>query len=270
MLTTDDYRQFPAVPADQRLRYGPEPDQFGDLYLPPAPGPHPTVVLLHGGCWRAAYDLTPLGRLCDALRREGLAVWSLAYRRLGTGGGWPTTFDDVAAGTDFLRTLAEHIDLDLSRVITVGHSAGGHLALWLAGRHRLPPQSRLFRANPLPVTGVVALAGIPDLAAGIRWRICGDACQALMGASPDEAPERYRQASPVDLLPFGVPQRHIVGAHDEIVPVAYLEAHVALAKQHDSVTLEVLPSAGHFELVDPRTVAWSTVQRTVLTLLGTI
>jgi acetyl esterase/lipase len=171
----EDYLKLPAVAADHRLAYGQAVDQFGDLYLPSTPGPHPVAVLLHGGCWQAKYDLQPLGNLCHALRAGGLAVWSLEYRRLGAGGGWPTTFQDVAAGSDFLRNLAPRFALDLSRVVAVGHSAGGHLALWLAGRHCLPPDSLLFGERPLQLAGVVALAGIPDLAAAAQWNICNNA-----------------------------------------------------------------------------------------------
>src|SRR5262245_48319205 len=163
LLTVDDYLRLPSIPADHRLSYGSDPAHFGDLYLPSQPGPHPVVVLVHGGCWRAQYDLAPLGQLCVALVGEGLAVWNVEYRRLGNGGGWPTTFLDVAAAADALGGIAGQYGLDLARVVVMGHSAGGHLALWLAGRRRLPPESPLFAAAPLPLRGVVAIAGVPDL-----------------------------------------------------------------------------------------------------------
>jgi acetyl esterase/lipase len=266
--TVDDYLHLPTIPADQRIPYGEEADQFGDLYLPSGDTSHPVAIVIHGGCWRAQYDLVPIGSFCDALRQEGLAVWSLEYRRLGNGGGWPATFQDVAAGIDFLRVLAGRFPLDLTRVISIGHSAGGHLALWAGGRHRLPGYSPLYKSHPLPVIGIVSLAGIPDLAAAVRWDLCQGACAELLGGTPDERPERYQQASPVELLPLGAPQRHIVGSHDASVPSEYLEAHVALARQSDDVHLDVIPSAGHFEPVIPDSVAWPTVRNVVLTLLG--
>ncbi|MCB0114013.1 MAG: prolyl oligopeptidase family serine peptidase, partial [Caldilineaceae bacterium] len=186
---------------------------------------------------------------------------------LGNGGGWPTTFQDVAAGVDHLRTLAEDYALDLARVVVAGHSAGGHLALWSAGRHRLPTESPLYVADPLRVRGVVALAGIPDLVAGVRWDLCGGAITELLGGAPDAVPDRYAQASPVELLPLGVAQWHIVGSRDAIVPPAYLQGHVAVAEKHNAVRLDILPDAGHFELVTPRSAAWPHVRSAILKLL---
>lgn len=267
LLSVQDYLNWPTVEADERLYYGEGEQQFGDLYLPQQASESPLVILIHGGCWRAQYGLDPLSGLCDALRQTGLAVWSLEYRRLGNGGGWPTTFLDVAAGADFVKTLASSFPLDLKRVVAMGHSAGGHLALWLAGREHLPAHSELYRANPIPLRGVVALAGIPDLAAAERWQICGEASQELIGGPPEQYPERYQQGSPVDLLPLRIPQRHLVGAHDEIVPPAYLEAQVALAQQHGDATLEILPHIGHFEIVAPHGGPWAKVRTTLWDLL---
>ena len=267
LLTRDDYVHLPAIPADHRLFYGPDPAQFGDLYLPRQPGPHPVVILLHGGCWQAQYGLAPLGRLCIAFTNEGLAVWNVEYRRLGNGGGWPMTFADVATGVDFLRSIADQYALDLSHVVVTGHSAGGHLALWLAGRHRLPAESPLFAATAFPLHGVVALAAIPDLAEGVKRHICRGACQEIVGGSPEAVPQRYLQASPRALLPLGVSQWHIVGRGDLNVPMDYVQQYVAVATQYDKVQLDILPDAGHFELVVPTTSAWGTVRHAVLTLL---
>lgn len=267
ILTLNEVLAFPDVSADHRVSYGPDPEQFGDLYLPEQPGPHPVVLLLHGGCWRAQYSLTLVGQLAAALREAGLAVWNVEFRRLGNGGGWPTTFRDVAMGADFLRTLAPQFELDLSRLVTVGHSAGGHLALWLAGRDHLPDTSPLHMGEGVRVHGVVSLAGIPDLITGVQGNICGRAIQELVGGLPEEVPDRYQQASPHALLPLGVPQWHLVGSEDEIVPAAYVQKYVEAATHYDLVRLEVLPDAGHFEVIAPTTTAWPAVRHAVLTLV---
>lgn len=156
ILTVDEVLALPNVPGNHRIFYGSDPAQFGDLYLPQSKGPHPVVLLLHGGCWRAQYSLTLVAQLAAALRQAGLAVWNLEYRRLGNGGGWATTFQDVAMGADFLQTLEPQFALDLKRLVAVGHSAGGHLALWLAGRHRLLENSPLKVGEGVRVSGVVS------------------------------------------------------------------------------------------------------------------
>src|SRR3954469_3797173 len=151
----------PSPPADLRIAYGPDPLHFGDLRVPTGGGPHPVALVVHGGFWRNRYDLEHIGHLCAALTAEGVATWSIEYRRLGdTGGGWPGTFADVAAAAKYLRTLTPLYDLDLGRVVTMGHSAGGHLALWLAGCGKIAEGDPLHVADPLPLSGVVSLAGV--------------------------------------------------------------------------------------------------------------
>ena len=128
-----DILQLPAPDADERIPYSDPPLRFGELRLPAGAGPHPLAVVIHGGFWRAAYNLDHIGHLCAALGEVGVATWSLEYRRIGDdGGGWPGTFADVAAGADFVRELSLSQSIDPERVVSVGHSAGGHLALWLA------------------------------------------------------------------------------------------------------------------------------------------
>jgi acetyl esterase/lipase len=267
MLTVADYLAFPPAPPDARLPYGRAPDQFGDLYVPAGAGPHPVVLLVHGGCWQARYGLEPLGPLCLALRAEGVAVWSLEYRRLGGGGGWPATLLDVAAGADALRRV--DAPLDLARVVAAGHSAGGQLALWLAARPRLARSSPLWTAAPLPICGVLALAALADLAEAGRRGLCDGASAELLGGDPLALPERYAEASPAALLPLGVPTLHLVGAHDAIVPPDYLAVHVAAAQAAgDKTSLAVLPDAAHFEVVAPGTQAWPAVVAALHTLLA--
>lgn len=262
--TVEEYLKWPHSQADHRLAYGTGPEQFGDLYLPRAPGMHPVVIALHGGCWSADYNLLPISALCAAIAAEGFAVWNLEYRRLGNGGGWPGTFLDVAAGADFLRTIATRHALDLKRVVTLGHSAGGQLALWLAARLRVPHDSGVSTPHPLGIHAVLSLAGIADLAEGARLKLCGTACAELLGGTTAQRRDRLRSASPAALLPFGVPQRHIVGRLDKVVPVEYLERYIATAARNDDARLIVLDDAGHFEPVMPAGAAWEAVRHALL------
>lgn len=264
-VTFDEVTALPVPPADHRVAYGSGPLQFGELRLPEGPGPHPVAVVVHGGCWRAQYTLDYVRAMSEALTRSGIATWSLEYRRIGdSGGGWPGTFQDVARGTDHLRELAEAHALDLRRVVTVGHSAGGHLALWLAARHRLPPESPLHSPDPLPVAGVVSLAGITDLRAyGALTGSCPSAVPELMGA-PAELPERYAHGSPAELLPLGVPVVLVQGGADPTVPRSQAETFAARARERgDDARVRVLEWAGHFDVVAPTSPAWPAVEEAV-------
>ncbi len=265
LKTVDDYINLNPVRADARLSYGTDTEQFGDLYLPEnIKKPFAVIVLMHGGCWRAAHSLLQLGELCKALNALGYAVWNLEYRRLGNGGGWPTTFEDVAKGTDYLRNISEEYTLDLTNVITMGHSAGGHLALWLAARPQLPKESKLYTQDPLEVSAIISLAGIPDLVSAAAQNICRGACEELMGGSSDEYPQRYKQGSPHHLSLAGIPQIHLLGELDPIVPLDYLQT--TLSHQQDAYTLEIIHDIGHFEMVMPETVSWAYIKRSLETL----
>lgn len=269
ILTVDDYVKLPAVPATACYAYGADPAQFGDLYLPTQGEQHPVIVLIHGGCWRAQYGLAQLGQFCATFAALGVAVWSLEYRRLGNGGGWPHTFVDVAAGADYLRTVAPRHSLDLSRVVAVGHSAGGHLALWLAARHRLPATSPLATPAPLPLTGIVALAGIPDLVDAEVRNLCRGAVTELMNGTAQVVPAQYADGSPSAQLPLGVPQHLIIGTMDQAVQVDHNALYVDAARQQgDDVQYTVLPDTGHFEIVAPGTTVWPTVQAAILTMIN--
>lgn len=266
-LTFEDIKKLPAPSGSQRFSYGSDPSQFGELRLPTGKGPYPVAVVIHGGCWYSEYDLSQVANFNASLTRLGVATWSLEYRRIGNlGGGWPGTFADVASGTDYLRVLARSYPLDLRRVIVVGHSAGGQLAIWLAARHRLPKDSPLYANNAVPLRGIVSLAGITDLR---RYRPnCGDAVNKLLGGSPDAVPERYRQTSPIELLPLGVEQRLIQGALDEIVPADFSRDYEAAArKKGDPVRLTIVATAGHFDLIAPKSSAWPDVENAVRSLL---
>lgn len=270
-VTWEEISTLPAAPADKRISYGDDSLNFGDLRMPVGPGPHPLAVVIHGGCWRSENDLRHASHLSAELTRAAIATWMIEYRRIGdAGGGWPGTFLDVARGTDYVRTLAKQFPLDLSRVLLVGHSAGGQLALWCAARRNLPRNSPLFSADPLPVRGVVSLAGITDLRSfSVGSAYCNASVGPLLGGTPEKVPERYAQTSPIELLPIGVPQRLLHGVLDRFVPVEHSLAFARRAKDKgDDVEVSLIEGAGHFDLIAPFASAWRRVEQSVVTLLG--
>jgi acetyl esterase/lipase len=246
----------------QRLRYGQAPENFGDLYLPAKTGPLPALVFVHGGYWRERYDLAHAEPLCRALARAGMAVWNVEYRRVGNpGGGWPGTFADVLAALGHVRRLAREYALDLDEITLMGHSAGGHLALWAAAARRIPAGHHpLLDADPLPLRRVVALAAVSDLRLAWDRRLSSSAVGELLGGSPQQAGDVYALASPIELLPCGVPQTLIHGTDDEDVPCDLSQRyHAAARAAGDDCTLVTLPDTGHFELIDPHSPAWPNV-----------
>jgi acetyl esterase/lipase len=215
----------PPPAATARLTYGPAPLQFGDLRIPPADdAPHPLAIVIHGGFWKANFNLIHTGHICAALGDLGVMTWNVEYRRVGDpGGGWPGSYEDVVRAVRFAQGLA---DVDPARIVLVGHSAGGHLALLAAGRTRLP---------------VVAIAAVSDL---VGWQTPQSAA-FLADATPTAA-------SPLRLLPVGVRQVLVHGTNDDVVPYRLSEAYVAAARETgDDATLVRLDDAGHFEPIDP-------------------
>lgn len=251
-LTLETLDALPLPAAGMRIPYGRLTEQFGELRLPPGDGPFPLMVVIHGGCWRNRRNLEYITRLSHWLSTEhGLATWTIEYRRLGdVGGGWPGTHLDVAAATDFVRTLAEMYPLDLQRVWVAGHSAGGQLALWLATRDRLAAVSELYRPDPLLVHGVIGLAAISDLD---TYRIgppdsCHAAVEPVLGGTPDSHPQHYADTSPLRRLPVGVPSVFVQGTLDPVVSEASVRAFIEHARAAgDRCELFVLPDSAHFE-----------------------
>jgi acetyl esterase/lipase len=245
--------------ARSRLSYGPQKLQFADLYQPSTQGPHPVVILLHGGFWRSAYGLDLMHPLAENLAAQGIAAYNVEYRRVGdSGGGWPGTLQDVAAATDYLRTIAPQYQLDLDHVLPVGHSAGGHLALWLAARHKLPLTGPLStEQTSLSLLAAISLAGAMDLEQVWQQHLGNDAVAELLGGTPQQVPERYQTASPAALLPLGLPQVLVHGTRDDRVPLNISQgyAHKATAAG-DTIELIELPGTDHFVLIDPHSAAW--------------
>lgn len=216
------------------------------------------IVLIHGGSWHKRYGKLVMRGLAADLVRGGWAVWNIEYRRLGEGGGWPATFEDVAAAIDHLQRLEAPLDLD--SVSVVGHSAGGHLALWAAGRDRLPASAP--GAGPaVTLRRAVGQAAVSDLAGAYRmWH--GGAAKALMGGSPEELPERYAIGDPIGLLPLSMPALLVHGTDDQTVSVKLSRRYAERAREAGAAVelVEIAGQAGaHRAHVDPRGEPWLAV-----------
>jgi acetyl esterase/lipase len=257
--------------ADHRIAYGTGPLQFGYLRLPEGNGPHPVVAFIHGGCYLSMYDIQHAGPAEQAFADEGFAVWSIEYRRVGDdGGGWPNTFLDVAAGLDHLRDLAGPHGLDLDRVYAAGHSAGANFALWAAARSQIAETSDVHAPDPISVQGVLGLAPAPTIGALHSANVCGGVIDGLMGGSPSELPERYAAVSPMRLMPRDVPQRLVVGAHDEVWgPSGRAYFAAAEAGGSSEIALVIAPDSGHFEVIMPTSSTWPIVIEELRKLAGT-
>jgi len=229
----------------QTIEYGDDPAQQGELWRPAGPS-RGVVVVIHGGFWKAAYDLS-LGRpLAADLAAHGWTAWNIEYRRVGNGGGLPETFDDVAAAID---RLAEFEGLDTSVVVTLGHSAGGHLAAWAAARGRFPRWQR----ERVPVTHVISQAGVLDLAAAYRDDLGAGAVQALVGGPPGPA---YDEVDPARQLPLDVPLWCIHPTRDDLVPVSQSREYVDRARAAGATAELVEVEGDHFVVIDPDSDAW--------------
>ena len=247
-----------------RLAYDTGEWQFGELSLPETAGPHPVAILIHGGYWRARYGLDLMYELATDLAARGIASWNIEYRRVGNpGGGWPGTFLDVARATDYLSEIAPTYALDLSRVVPIGHSAGGHLALWLAARPRIPATSPIHpRTPPLTLTGAISLAGVLDLALAYELHLSNDAVVELLAGGPDEVPAHYQTASPAALLPLGLPQVLIHGTADEHVPIQVSQTYADTAQAAgDTIRYFEMEGVDHFDVINPTTEVWELIVR---------
>jgi acetyl esterase/lipase len=251
-------------PTPQRHRYGPDPSQFADLRMPPRRRPG-TVVVIHGGFWGHRFGNDHLDKVAADLARRGWVTWNVEYRRLGIGGGYPSTLQDVAAAIDYLATLA---DVDTDRVVAVGHSAGGQLATWAAGRAKLP--SGAPGAGPLiEIAGVISLAGVLDLAAAARQKIGNGAAAKLMGGDPGEFPDRYAVADPLAQVPIPAAVRCIHARADDRVPFEESARYVTAARAagQDARLIEV--DGDHFSVAAPSAPTWPVVITELQELLGT-
>ncbi|MCP1311607.1 alpha/beta hydrolase family protein [Paenibacillus tyrfis] len=263
-----------APEANHRIFYGSDPCHFGDLFLPVGPGPHPLVIFFHGGWWRSLVGLEYTNHLCKQLAKDGIAVWNVEFRRIGeTGGGFPNTFFDLAAGTDFVHSLAQDYPIDLNRIVAMGHSAGGHISLWLSGRHRISPDSPIYSKSAVNLRGAISLSGVVDLRVASQLEILDVienkiVVHELLNGTPVEVPDNYAAANPGELLPIGIPQILIHGMEDEQVPYKLSTMYSEAAKEiGDDVELILLQDANHFDLIDPTAKAYEVVKSKVIQLL---
>jgi acetyl esterase/lipase len=255
-MPAQDILTLPAPPADVRLSYGSEPQQFGELRLPKSGSSHPLVMNLHGGFWRSSYTLAHAGHLCAALTAKGAASWNLEYRRVGNpGGGWPGSFEDIRNGFRFITQAGAKYDLDPARILVMGHSAGGQLALCLA-------------AHEPSVKRAVSLAGVVDLGEAWELHLGDDAVVGFLGGTPKQVPDHYEEADPLGLH-LKATQWLVHGAADDVVPASLSRNYAETKKgRGEDVHYLEIASAGHLDLIDPRSSAWPKVEATILHLLN--
>jgi|GEM_PF-2679118 len=265
-------------PPSHRIYYGSVLLQFGDLRLPRGRGPFPVAVVIHGGGWQSSVNLHYMASIAASLTCAGIATWNIEYRRVGSGGEWPGLFRDVAAATDFLRELALRYPLDVSQgVVAIGHSAGGHLALWLAMRHLLSSESDLFTPDPMPIRGAVSLDGVPDLFGlahdyPTSYAVTFQTLFGSDGAPPEVVDQRMMDADPASHLPLGVRQLLLQGNPGGSPAYGCCRIFEYVAEAHklgDDIQFVVLDPAHHFESVDPNNrQSGPVVRRTVRSMLG--
>jgi acetyl esterase/lipase len=249
------------------VRYGDAQMQVVDVWLPEGAGPHPTVLMVHGGCWQTEIaDRRIMNWIAEDLRRRGIAVWNIDYRGVDRdGGGYPGTFLDAGAAADALRSHAAEYRLDLSRLVAVGHSAGGHLALWLAGRPRLPEASPLHAADPLPIRTAISLGGLPDLEQAARPPGSGCGTEVIGKLTGG----RFDDTSVPRLAPLGVRQVLVNGLQDRIIPPAYADGYAGpMRKAGDEVSVRMVERTGHVELIAPDSDAWRVARGEIEKALG--
>jgi acetyl esterase/lipase len=260
-----------------KYQYGDDPSQWGELFLPEAATTRGVVVVIHGGYWRSQYGAELGEPLARDLAMHGMAAWNLEYRRAGNGGGWPHTFEDVLAGIDKLRDIAGIHRLSLDRVVALGHSAGGHLAVWAAGRAKLaqlgaPDADRqLVRKNDdgaVHLTGVVSQSGLLNLADAEKFNLSNGAVSNLLGGSSAKYPKRHKYVDPMSAVPLRIPVYAVHGTEDEDVPASQSESYACAAKAGGGPVQLLKVPGDHFSLIDPKAPAYRKCRDLVQELLG--
>lgn len=255
-----------------QISYGSDSLQFGELWMPDNEPPHTTVIMIHGGCWLSIYPGTELMSLiAEDLSKNGFAVWNIEYRRLGhEGGGYPGTFLDAAHGADYIREIAKKYSLPLDRIIATGHSAGGHLAGWLASRKNISNKSPLYSEYPVEIHGVISLAGINNLESYANYGSapCGNRTVEKLVSLDLRGDGAYADTSPAEMLPLGIPFIEVNAAFDSPVPPFFGYQFIQTAKQAGDAARHVLfEHSGHFEMIHSETDEWADVQSLFDTIL---
>lgn len=242
-------------PVDQRISYGVGPFHFADLRFPNTGKPWPVVINIHGGFWRSRYDLKHAGHLCAGLAKAGVATFNIEYRRVGNpGGGWSGSLEDVREAFRFVSRQGQALGFDLDRLVVMGHSAGGQLAVALS-------------AYDPEVKFVVSLAGVLDLHRAYDLHLSDDAVVGFLRGTPSQVPESYRQASPMELI-VKARQTIITGSDDDVVPPNFSRDYVARKKPlSEPVELIEIPGANHDDVIDPRSAAFPVITQAIEKLL---
>lgn len=269
------------TPPAERIAYGPSAPNFGELRVPKGAGPFPVAILIHGGCWQAqltedapaamaSFEL--LRPAAEALAQQGIATWNIEYPRVGDpGGGWPGTYRDISRATDYLRRIAQRHHLDLSRVVVVGHSSGGQLALWLAIRGKLPKASPIYSRPTVRLKGVIDIDGPPDLRT--MWPLQQRMCNApvltqFLGGGPQDVPSRYSEGAVTDFIPVGLPQTMLIRDHPPETTAIDRQYAQAAQKAGDRVTVVMQQGPSHFDGLNPDSKDWATIIGSARAMLG--
>jgi acetyl esterase/lipase len=272
-MKLDDYLALRGPAPTTKLAYGPAPSQYAELFVPPGVGPFPVAVLVHGGCWNSKFGgITQFRNMAGALAARGIAVWNVEYRRIDEpGGGYPGMYLDMHAALDLLATHAPAHKLDLARIVAVGHSAGGQLVQWIAGRTRIPAGSPLHHANPLKIDRIVSLGGLADLRheAALIKSSCDRDLTQLAGTPSAARPDVLVDTNAADLMPNGSRTWLVTGALDTISPPRVAHDYAArAAKLGDVADVVILPEASHYDEVATSSPAWPTVLKVIEGALG--
>ncbi len=272
-MTVQDYLALSGPAPTATIAYGSAPSQFAELFRPDGPGPFPVVVLVHGGCWTIEFGgITQMRNVAGALAARGIAVWNVEYRRSDeAGGGYPGTYQDIHAALASLAAQAPRYQLDTSRIVAMGHSAGGQLVQWIAGRSRIPASSPLFQANVLPVRQIISLGGLADLRREkeLIKSSCGRDMAQLAGLPSASRPDVYADTNAADLMPNGSRTVLITGERDTISPPRAAHDYAARARAAgDQAEVLILPGASHYDEIAASSPAWPLILPVIEQALG--